>query len=319
MLDIGRREFVTLLGGAAASPIAARAQVRLPIVAFLVAANPEPFWTEFRNGLGDYGYVEGRNIQFVVRSAEGRLDRLRSLADDLVRLKVEIIIATLTPAVIAARQATTEIPIIMVAGDPVALGLVSSLPRPGGNITGLSSTGLDVGAKTVEIIRDVLPATRHVGVLANAPDPYSRPFVEQIEEGGRALGVAIQVIKVRGEDEFAAAFASFVTERADAVIVQPSLPRKPVINLALKHRLPLVGGGRAVVEDGALLSYGANLSDLYHRMTYFVDRVLKGAKPADLPVEQPTRYELAVNLKTANVLGIKVPDTVLARADAVIE
>jgi putative ABC transport system substrate-binding protein len=317
---VKRREFITLVGGAAAWPIAARAEPGLPTIGALLTANPEPMWTQFRDGLRDYGYVEGRNIQFALRSAEGRLDRLRPLADELVRLKVDIIVAMLTPAVIAARQATTEIPIVMTAGDPVALGLVSTLARPGGNITGVSATGLDLGAKMVEIIRDVLPATRRVGVLANAPDPYSRPFVEQIEDGGRTLGIAIQVIKVRGQDEFAAAFASFVAERTDAVIAQTSLPRKPAIDLALKYRLPLVAGGtRAGAQEGGLLSYSANQSEQYHRMAFYVDRILKGAKPADLPVEQPTRYDLVVNLKTAKILGIKVPDTVLARADEVIE
>jgi putative tryptophan/tyrosine transport system substrate-binding protein len=314
-----RREFITLLGGAAACPIAARAQARLPTIGALVTANPEPTLAEIRNGLRDYGYVDGRNFQFAVRSADGRLDRLRPLADDLVRLKVDIIVATQTPAVIAARQTTTEIPIAMVAGDPVALGLVSSLARPGGNITGVSAINLELSAKIIEIIREALPTTRRVGVLANAPDPYSQPFAEQVEGAGRALGIAIQVIKVRSEEEFAAAFVSFVTERADAVIAQPSLPRKPAIDLALQHRLPLVGGNRAGAEEGNLLSYGANLSDMYHRLASYVDRILKGAKPADLPVEQPTRYELVVNLKTAKVLGIKVADTVLARADAVIE
>jgi hypothetical protein len=185
----------------------------------------------------------GAKIQFEFRSADGEPTRLRELALELVRLKVDIIVASQTPAVTAARQATTEIPIVMAsAGDPVATGLISSLARPGGNITGLSGTAAEASAKTLELIREVLPSTRRVAVLANAPDPFSRPYVEQIEQAGRALGIAIQTIMVRGVEELDAAFATMDKERADAVMVQGSLPRKPVLDLALKHRLPSTGG-----------------------------------------------------------------------------
>lgn len=321
-ITIGRREFLSALGGAAVTwPMMAHAQLpKLPRVGVLIPANPEPFWSEFRAGLRDRGYVEGRNIAFEFRSAEGRLEHLRELADELVRLKVDIIVASLTPAVTAARQATTEIPIVMAyAGDPVGTGLISTLARPGGNITGLSSTAAELFAKTLELIRDVVPATRRVAVLANAPDPFTRPFVEQIEEGGRTLGISIQTIKVRNVDEFEGAFAAMITEHADAVIVQGSLPRKPAIDLSFKHRLPSFGGTRLWVREGGLLSYSGSENDMYRRAASYIDRILQGAKPAELPVEQPTRYELAVNLKSAQALGIKVPDTVLARADEVIE
>jgi ABC-type uncharacterized transport system substrate-binding protein len=290
-----------------------------------ITANPEPFWSEFRAGLREHGYIEGQNIAFELRSADAKLNLLRALADELVRLKLDIIVASQTPAVIAARQATSEIPIVMApAGDPVATGLISSLARPGGNITGLSGTSAELGAKTLELIRDVLPSTRRVAVLANAAaaDPFSRPFVEQIEHSGRTLGIAIQTIIVRGVEEFDAAFAAMDKERADTVMVQGSLPRKPVLDLALKHRLPAVGGGvggRLFAEEGGLMSYSANQNDMYRRAAYYIDRILKGAKPADVPVEQPTRYELVVNLKTAKALGITVPPTLLARADEVIE
>jgi putative ABC transport system substrate-binding protein len=317
---MNRRNLLSLLGGAAVWPVAARAQQRKPpTIGVLVPANPEPFWSQFRAGLREQAYIEGQNIAFEFRSADGKLNLLRPLADELVRLKVDVIVAAQTPAVIAARQATTEIPIVMIAGDPVALGLVSTLARPGGNITGLSATNLDLGPKIIELIRDVLPSTRRVGVLANAPDPYSRPYVEQMEEGGRTLGIAIQTIKVSGDQEFQAAFVAFVTERADAVIVQPSLPLKPAVDLALKHRLPLVGGSRPSAEVGGLMSYGANQNDQFRRLASYVDRILKGANPGDLPVEQPTRYTLVINLKTAKALGITVPSTVLAIADEVIE
>jgi putative ABC transport system substrate-binding protein len=315
-----RREFITLLGGTAAWPLAARAQQQKAArIGVLVPANPEPFWSEFRAGLREQGYIEGQNIAFEFRSAEGKPERLRGLADELVRLKVDIIVASQTPAVTAARQATTEIPIVMAAaGDPVGTGLISSLVRPGGNITGLSATSAETGAKILELIREVLPSTRRVAVLANATDPLSRVLVELIENGGRTLGIAIQAIRVRDVEEFYAAFAAMINERSDAVIVQGSLPRKPAIDLALRHRLPLIGVN-PFAREGGLMSYSTHQGEMYRRAAYYVDRILKGARPADLPVEQPTKYELVINLKTAKALGLTVPDTLLGRADEVIE
>jgi putative ABC transport system substrate-binding protein len=191
--------------------------------------------------------------------------------------------------------------------------------RPGGNITGLSSTAAELSAKTLELIREVLPSTRRVAVLANAPDPFSRPYVELIEQSGRTLGIAIQTFMIRGVDELEPAFAAMEKERADAVIVQPSLPFKPILDLALKDRLPLFGAVPSLAEEGGLMAYTVNQNDLYRRMASYVDRILKGAKPTDLPVEQPTRYDLIVNLKAARSLGITIPATVLARADEVVE
>jgi putative ABC transport system substrate-binding protein len=207
------------------------------------------------------------------------------------------------------------------AGDPVRTGLISSLARPGGNITGLSSTTAELYAKTLELIREALPSTRRVAVLANAAieaDPFAIPFVEQIEEAGRTLGIAIQTIRLRGEEELEAAFAAINKEGADAVMVQGSLPRKPALDLALKHRLPLIGGS-LLIQEGGLISYSANQNDILRRAAYYIDRILKGVKPADLPVEQPTRFELIVNLKTAKALGLTIPDSFLLRADEVIE
>jgi putative ABC transport system substrate-binding protein len=320
-IGIARRQFISALGGAAAWPLAAQAQQpKLPRIGVLIPANPEPFSSEFRAGLREHGYIEGQNIAFEFRSADGKPNLLRELAAELVRLKVDIIVASQTPAVTAARQATTEIPIVMApAGDPVGTGLISSLARPGGNITGLSSTTAELGAKTLELIREVLPSTRRVAVLANAADPFSRSFIELIEDGGRTLGIAIQTIRVRGVEEFDAAFAAMDKERADAVIVQPSLPRKPALDLALKHRLPAVGPTPLFPREGGLMSYSGNQNDTYRRAALYIDRILKGAKPADLPVEQPTKYELVINLKTAKALGLEVPAAVLARADEVIE
>src|SRR5215468_3132530 len=317
-----RRDFIAgIVGSAVAWSFAARSQQpKLPKIGILIPANPEPFWNEFQQGLREHDYIEGQTIQFVFRSAEGKPNLLRGLADELVQLKVDIIVASQTPAVTAARQATTEIPIVMApAGDPVGTGLISSLARPGGNITGLSSTTAEFGAKILELIRDVLPSTRRVAVLANSADPFSRPFTELIEDGGRTLGIAIQTIKVRRVEEFDAAFAAMDKERADAVIVQPSLPRKPALDLALKHRLPAIGPAPLLTREGGLMSYSGAQNDTYRRAAFYIDRILKGAKPADLPVEQPTRYQLIVNLKTAKALGINIPTTVLARADEVIE
>ena len=317
---IGRREFITLLGGAAAWPLAARAQQqKLPRIGVLLPANPEPFWSTFRQGLREHGYSEGQNIAFELRSADGKSDRLRALADELVRLKVDTLVASQTPAVTAARQATTEIPIVMApAGDPVGTGLISSLARPGGNLTGLSATSAETGVKTLELIREVMPSTQRVAFLTSAADPFSRLLVELFENGGRKLGIAIQTIRVRGVEEFEVAFAAMVNERADAVIVQGSFPRKPAIDLALKHRLPLIGVN-PFAREGGLMSYSTHQSEMYRRAAFYVDRILKGAKPADLPVEQPTRYELVVNLKTARALGLTVPQSLLSTADEVIE
>jgi ABC-type uncharacterized transport system substrate-binding protein len=303
-----RREFITLLGGAAAWPFAARAQPRkLPRIGVLVPANPEPFWTEFRAGLREHGYVEGQSITFELRSGDGKPDRLRELAGELARIQVDIIVAQFTPAVTAARHATSDIPIVMAwAGDPVGTGLISSLARPGGNITGLAAPG-GLPAKMLELVRDVLPTMSRVAALANSADPFSRPFIEGIEDAGHTLGVAIQSVKVRGADDLEAAFAAIVKERAHAVIMQISLPLKPAIQLAMKHRLPLIAGNRLLPLEGGLMSYAIHQNDMYRRAAYYVDRILKGAKPADLPAEQPTRYGLVVNLKTAKVLGLTVP------------
>jgi putative ABC transport system substrate-binding protein len=318
-----RREFMTLLGSAAAGawPVTARAQQpKLPRIGVLVPANPEPFWSAFRAGLREHGYTEGRNIQFEFRSADGQPDRLLPLAEELVQLKVDIIVANQTPAVIAARQATREIPIVMApSADPLGMGLISNLARPGGNITGLSGTISELASKTLELIRDMLPDLRRVAVLTNAADPYTKTFAAQIEHGGRALSIAIQIIAIRSTGEFDAAFAAMAKEKADAVIVQPSLQRKRAAELALKHGLPATSPTRFFTAEGGLMSYSANLDETYRRVAFYIDRVLKGTKPADLPVEQPTKFDLVINLKTARALGISVPPTVLARADEVIE
>ena len=325
MFDIRRREFIGLLGGAAAvRPLAALAQQpKMPTVGALVIGNinPEQFWREFRQGLRDLGYVEGQNIRFEFRSAEGHLDRLPELAAELVRLKIDIIVTWFTPTALAAKQATLEIPIVMAeTGDPVGTGLVASLPRPGGNVTGIASVTAELAGKSVQLIRDMLPWARRVTALANATDPFSKPFLEQIRLGGEATGTTINPVRISSSEELEIAFASMEKDRPDAVIVQPSLPSRRAAELALKHRIPAVSVPRWFAEEqGGLMSYSARYVDLFRKAAVYVDKILKGAQPADLPVEQPTHFELIINMKTAKALGIDVPPTLLARADEVIE
>jgi putative ABC transport system substrate-binding protein len=315
---VRRRDFIAGFSAIGASPRAVIAQLKLSRIGVLVPANPEPFWSQFRAGLREHGYVEGQNVVLELRSADGHPDRLSELAAELVRLNVDIIVAQFTPAIFAARHATSDIPIIMAwAGDPIGTGLISSLARPGGNITGLAGPG---GApKMLELARDVLPSMQRVAALANAPDPFSRVFVKEIEEASRASSITAQIIQVQGEGELETAFAAMVKERADAVIMQTSLSRKPAIELALKYHLPLLSGTPLLPREGGLMSFSIQQDEMYRRAAAFVGRILQGARPADLPVEQATRYEIVINLKTAQALGITVPPTVLARADEVIE
>ena len=325
MSDMRRREFIGLLSAAAAAmrPFAAHAQQpTMPTVGALVIGNinPEQFWREFRQGLRDLGYVEGQNIRFEFRSAEGHLDRLPELAAELVRLKTDIIVTWFTPTAIAAKQATQEIPIVMAeTGDPIGTGLVASLPRPGGNVTGIASATAELAGKSVQLIRDMLPRARRVTALTNATDPFSKPFLEQIKLGGAATGTTINPVRISSSGELEIAFASMEQDQTDAAIVQPSLPSRRVAELALKHHVPAVSVPRWFVEEGGLMSYSAIYVDLFRKAAVYVDKILKGAQPADLPVEQPTRFELVINLKTAKALGIDVPSTLLARADEVLE
>ena len=317
-----RREFITLLGGAAASwplPISAQ-QPKVPRIGILLVGNREPFWSLFHGGLRDLGYVDGQNILFEFRSGQGKLQALPDLAVELARLNVDIIVASETPAVQAAKQATKEIPIVMApSGDPVGTGLIASLARPGGNVTGLSAATAELAGKSLELIREILPSARRVAALADPKNPFTKPFLEHIHLVASALGVDIKTVMVRDAQEFDAAFSTMTAERVDALIVQPTLPRKPAVDLALKHRLPAASGNRAFAEAGGLMTYAASLNDRYREAAVYVDKILKGRKPADLPVQRPTRFELVINLKTAKTLGIDIPATLLTRADQVIE
>ena len=265
--------------------------------------------------------VEGHNITFEFRSAGGRLDRLPELAAELVRLKVDVIVALYVPCALAAKQATREIPIVIIAADPVETGVVPSLAHPGENITGVSLMSAVFIGKCIELFRDMLIATRHVAVLANAADPlFAKLVLDQAELAGRITGIEIQPIMVRGPDEeLDVAFAAMVKGQADAIVIQGSLSTKRIAALAIEHRLPAASTTRAFTDVGGLMSYGADGPALFRLGAKFVHRILQGRRPKELPIEQPTKFELAVNLKTAKAMGLPIPESFLLRADALIE
>jgi ABC-type uncharacterized transport system substrate-binding protein len=319
-----RREFITLLGGAVAAwPLSARAQqARTARIGALYIGTPdaESFKKELRGGLRELGYVEGQNIAFEFRSAEGKLDRLPELADELVALKVDVIVALYTPCALAVQRATRDLPIVVLAGDPVRLGLVASLARPGANITGISLMALELHGKCVELFRDALPGVRRVAALGNAPDPISKPMLEHIRVAGRNSGIEIvPEIMVRSPGEIDAAFGGMKKDGAEGVIAQASLPARDVVEAAFKYGLPVAAVSRSFTDIGAMMSYGVDGPDAFRRSAAFVSKILQGTKPAYLPVEQPTKFELVINLKTAKALGLTIAPTLLARADEVIE
>jgi putative ABC transport system substrate-binding protein len=280
--------------------------------------DPTPFLTTFRDGLQVQGYKDGENIAIVIMEAEGDASRLPEFAADLVRQRVDVIIGFQTPTVAAAKGATSEIPIVMDAGAPVEMGLVASLARPGGNITGMSAATAEIAPKNLELLKDILPAFKRFSLFVNATDPFRRPLLEWTQRGAGQLGLEMSVAAVNGVDELAGAFED-VVGKVDAVLIQPSLPVHRAAELALAHHLPSASPTRGFVKAGGLLSYCANYSEIWHEMAIYVGKILKGAKPADLPVEQPTKFELSVNLKTADTLGLTIPRGVLGRADDVIE
>jgi putative ABC transport system substrate-binding protein len=329
-----RREFISLLGSAALWPLAARAQQpkRVARIGFLSIGSLESlegraFRSAFYEGLREHGYVEGRNVLVEIRTADWESERLRALASELVGLKPDVIVAPNSLAGRAVRQATTTIPIVIpVMGDPVADGLVGSLARPGGNITGLTFLGPQLVPKRLALLKEALPTASKVAGLWH-PGAYSERTMSQMLNEAQAvaqtLGLQLRVISARGPDELDQAFSAIGTERVDALVVFPSpmffIERKRIVDLAAKLRLPLASISKEFVQLGGLMSYGADIIDLSRRSATYVDKILKGAKPADLPVEQPTKFELFINLKTAKVLGLSVPPTLLARADEVIE
>jgi ABC-type uncharacterized transport system substrate-binding protein len=322
--QLKRREIITLLGGAAAAwPLAVGGQqtkvYRIGAL-FVGNADVESLRTELRETLRKSGYVEGQNLLFEFRSAEEELERLPRLAAELVALKVDVILAIYTPCALAAQRATREIPIVIVSGNPLETGLVRSLSRPGGNITGISLIASELHGKCVELFRDMLPSVRRVAALGNAADPISKLFLEQVQLAGSTTNIEIvPVILVRSPSEIDEAFATMKKAGADAVVVQGSLASKNAAELALKRGLPSATVPRSFAEIGGLMSYGADGPDSFRRAAAFVVKILQGGKPEEMPVEQPTKFELVINLKTAKALGLDVPWFFQQRADEVIE
>ncbi len=278
----------------------------------------------FREGLQQLGYLEGQNVAIEYRWAEGRLGRLPELAAELVRLKVDVIVAAGTPGVLAAKQATPTIPIVMaVGGDPIGSGAVASLARPGGNVTGLSNLAEDLIGKLLELLKGAVPRASRVAVLLNPANPVHATFWRETETAARVLGVRLLRLEAREPNEFDGVFAAMIRDRAGAAVVLPDpmflTERRRLADLAAKSRLPAIYGFREHAEAGGLMSYGVNLRESYRRAATYVDKILKGAKPADLPVEQPTRFELVINMKTAKALGLTFPPSIMVRADQVIQ
>jgi putative ABC transport system substrate-binding protein len=327
---IDRRAFLAGSGAVLlAAPLAAEGQpagkvycigVLEPTSMALNAANLDAF----RQGLRELGYVEGRNMMIEYRSADGRSERFPDLVAELVRLKVDVILTRGTPAVMAAKNATGTIPVVMAAsGDPVLSGVVASLARPGGNVTGLSAVVVQVSGKRLELIREVAPGVSRVAALFNMSNPNDALQWKETETAAPSLRVRLQLLDVRKPGDFAEAFDAAVKQRAGALVVGLDAltwaNHRPIVELAAKHRLPAIYGGREFVGAGGLIAYGVSYPHLYHRAASYVDKILKGAKPADLPVEQPTKFELVINLKTAKALGLTILPSLLGRADEVIQ
>lgn len=310
-------EAIPVLLFARCLPVRAQ-QPHAPRVGILLVDDPGPMGP-FREALRGLGYVEGNNLQVEMLSAKGRLSNLPALAADLVRRPVDVIVAVQTPAVKAAKDATSEIPVVMMAGDPIATGLVSNLARPDGNVTGLSGTAAESAAKSLEILREILPDARRLGVICNGNDPFMQPFLKQIRQGAGDVHLDVHEVIVRAPEELEKAFAGVARERADAVAVQASLPLKPSVDLSRKYRLPSLSTQKSAVRAGLLMSYSASFVERASLLAGYVDRILKGAKPSELPVQQPTKYELAINLAAAKVLGLSLPQSVLVRADDLFE
>lgn len=309
-----------LAGPAVVWPLAALAQQPERRIGVINFENPEPQWSALRRSLVDLGYVEGRNIEFIFRSAEGDASRLPAIASEFVRLSVDLIVAYQTPAVIAAMQVSQKIPIVLFGiADPVGLGFVASLSRPGGNVTGTSATTPEISVKTLELVRELIPAAQRVAVMMNSADPFSKSFVSQLTRVAPSVGLQIEPIMIQSANELEPAFAAMSSNAPDALVVQPTLPRRRVADLALHHRLPAVSVTRAFASEGGLAAYSTSGAEMARSTAAYVDRILKGATPADLPIVQPTKFEWVLNLKTAKLLGLTVSPTTLARADEVFD
>jgi putative ABC transport system substrate-binding protein len=326
---VKRRDFITLLGGAAAWPLAARAQQpAIPVVGFLHAGSPEPnvnFVVAFRTGLGKTGYVEGQNLAIEFRWAAGQDARLPEMAADLVRRQVAAIVTPAsTPAALAAKAATTTIPIVFTTGgDPISLGLVASLNRPGGNATGVAFMTVELTAKRLSLLHELVPGAARVIALVDPNYALAEAIIKDLQEARATLGLQVEILYAGTAREIDAAFATMVQKRADALLMTASPfftnRRVQIVTLATRHALPVLYDIREFAEAGGLMSYGPSFRDIYQQAGIYTGRILKGERPADLPVMQPTKFELVINLTTARALGITVPNMLLARADEVIE
>jgi putative ABC transport system substrate-binding protein len=325
-----RRTFIGVIaGGLLAAPLAAEAQqaAKVPRIGFLgnsTAALEANLVGPFREGLRELGYVEGRNILIEYRWAEGKYERFPALIAELIVLKVEVIVTAGTPASLAVKKATTSIPLVMVAvGDPIGAGLVASLARPGGSITGLTSIAAELEGKRLELLRAVIPKLSHITVLWNPASLFSVAAEKEVQAAAQVLRIRVQSLGVRAAEEFDNAFAAILRERPGALLVLADRlflhNRARIVDFGAKHRLPGMYPYRELVEVGGLMSFGPSYAGMHRRAATYVDKILKGAKPADLPVEQPTTFELIINVKTAKALGLTIPPSLLQRADEVIK
>ena len=323
-----RRQFIALLGGAAAWPLAAQAQQAAKVfrIGFLFygSSGPSPELDAFQQGLREFGYIEGQNIAVEYRFASGQVERLRDLATELVRLKPDVIVAPATPASLAAKQATGTIPIVFAGvADAVGAGLIANLARPDGNVTGLTSISAELGGKRLELLKRLVNNASRVAVLYNPADRSNVLVLKELQEAAPALTLTLQPFEVQEPSEFEGAFAAMTRDRADAMFGAAGIltfqHRQTVVDLAANSRLPTLWGHRQFVEAGGLMSYAVNFYDQIRRTAAYVDQILKGAKPGDLPVQQPTKFEFILNLKTAKALGLTIPPDVIAIADEVTE
>jgi len=321
-----RRAFVQALAVSLVAPLTAEAR-RSERVYRVGILHPRPAagnaWVDaFRRGLADLGYREGQNLSLEYRWADRHYERVRALAVELVKLKVDAIFTASTPGALAAKGATTSIPVVFVGvGDPVGAGVVASLARPGSNLTGMTHIAVELTGKTLSLLKDVLPAVGRVAILGSSTNPTTALKLRGLQAAARSLGIRLQMIDVRGAEDLAAAFSEVTREKADALVAlfDTLAYRKEIISISAKTHLPAVGEAREFVDDGGLISYGINVSEMYYHAAGYVDKVLKGRKPAELPVEQATTFELAINLKTAKALGLAVPQPLLVRTDYVVQ
>jgi putative ABC transport system substrate-binding protein len=324
---MNRRELILLLGGAAIAPRALRAQQKaMPVIGFLGATSPGPglsFLTAFQQGLSEAGFVEGKNVAIEYRWAEGHYDRLPAFAADLVDHKVDVLVAASPPSALAAKGATSTIPIVFIVGDPVGAGLVASLARPADNLTGVSILAVELMGKRLELLSELVPQARVTALLVNPNNAAAEPAIGNTQEAAGAKGVQLRILKASTESEIDGAFATLVQLHADALLILPDPSflsrREQIVAMAARYAVPTIYDWREFAAAGGLITYGPSFTAAYRLAGNYAGKILKGAKPADLPVQQPTTFELVVNLKTAQELGLTIPPSILARADEVIE